>query len=68
MADQNEGLKAIQAMNGVPLQGRPISVNEARPRVPGGGGGGGFGGGPRSSGGPRGNGGGGGGYGQRNRW
>lgn len=67
MADQNEGLKAIQAMNGVPLQGRPISVNEARPRVPGGGGGGGFGGGPRSSGGPRGNGGGGG-YGQRNRW
>lgn len=69
MADNNEALKAIQGMNGVPLQGRPISVNEARPRVPGGAGGGGFGGGPRGNGGPRGgNGGGGGGYGQRNRW
>lgn len=68
MADNNEALKAIQAMNGVPLQGRPISVNEARPRTPGGGGGG-FGGGPRGGGAPRGNGGGGGGgYGQRNRW
>jgi RNA recognition motif-containing protein len=76
MADNNEALKAIQSMNGVPLQGRPISVNEARPRVPGGGGGGGFGG-PRGGGGggygggaPRGNGGGygGGGGGQRNRW
>jgi RNA recognition motif-containing protein len=66
MADQQEALKAIQAMNGQQIQGRPISVNEARPRVPGGaGGGGGFGGGPRSSG-PRGNGGGG--FGQRNRW
>jgi len=80
MADNNEALKAIQGMNGVPLQGRPISVNEARPRVPGGaGGGGGFGGGgggggPRGNGGPRGGGGGGygggggGGGGQRNRW
>ena len=73
MADNNEALKAIQSMNGVPLQGRPISVNEARPRVPGGGGGGGFGG-PRGGGGgaPRGNGGGGygggGGGGQRDRW
>ena len=67
MADNNEALKAIQGMNGVPLQGRPISVNEARPRTPGGGGGGGGFGGPRSGGGPRGNGGGGG-YGQRNRW
>ena len=74
MADNNEALKAIQSMNGVPLQGRPISVNEARPRVPGGGGGGGGFGGPRGGGGgaPRGNGGGGygggGGGGQRNRW
>jgi RNA recognition motif-containing protein len=74
MTDQNEGLKAIQGMNGAPLKGRPISVNEARPRVPGGaGGGGGFGGGPRGfGGGSRGNGGGsrgnGGGYGQRNSW
>jgi cold-inducible RNA-binding protein len=67
MADQNEALKAIQNMNGVPLQGRPISVNEARPRTPGGGGGGGGFGGPRGNGAPRGNGGGGG-YGQRNRW
>src|SRR4051794_7176581 len=61
MADNNEALKAIQGMNGVPLQGRPISVNEARPRVPGGaggGGGGGFGGGAGGGGGPRGNGGG----------
>src|SRR3954466_4660502 len=66
MADNNEALKAIQGMNGVPLQGRPISVNEARPRVPGGaGGGGGFGGGAgggfggggsRGNGGPRGGG------------
>lgn len=74
MADNNEALKAIQGMNGVPLQGRPISVNEARPRVPGGAGGGGFGGGaggPRGNGGPRGGGGyggGSGGGGQRNRW
>src|SRR4051812_30912090 len=70
MADNNEALKAIQGMNGVPLQGRPISVNEARPRVPGGaGGGGGFGGGGGGfgggggGGGPRGNGGSRGGYG-----
>ncbi len=74
MADQGEALKAIQGMNGVQIQGRPISVNEARPRTPGGGGmgGGGGGGGPRSSGGGSrggfGGGGGGGGGGQRNRW
>lgn len=73
MADQGEALKAIQAMNGQQIQGRPISVNEARPRVPGGAGGGGFGGGPRGGGGfgggsRGGNGGGGFGGGQRNRW
>ena len=67
MADNNEGLKAIQGMNGVEIQGRAISVNEARPRVPGGPGGGG-GGGPRGGGSRGGGGGGGGGYGQRNRW
>jgi RNA recognition motif-containing protein len=63
MADNNEALKAIQGMNGVEIQGRAISVNEARPRAPGGPGGGGprgGGGGSRS--------GGGGGFGQRNRW
>ncbi|MDQ3001900.1 MAG: RNA-binding protein, partial [Fibrobacterota bacterium] len=58
MADQGEALKAIQGMNGVQIQGRPISVNEARPRTPGGGGGGGggggFGGGGGGGGGPRG--------------
>jgi len=60
MADNNEGQKAIQGMNGVEIQGRAISVNEARPREAGGGGGGG---------GQRGGGGGGGfGGGQRNRW
>ncbi len=73
MADQAEGQKAIEGMNGVQIQGRPISVNEARPRVPGGGNGagGGGGGGPRgggSRGGFGGGGGGGGGGGPRNRW
>ena len=65
MADNNEALKAIQGLNGVEIQGRAISANEARPRAEGGGGGGG----PRG-GGSRGGfgGGGGGGGGQRNRW
>jgi cold-inducible RNA-binding protein len=68
MADPSEAQKAIEGMNGVQIQGRPISVNEARPRAPGGG----NGGGPRGGGGggSRGGfgGGGGGGGGQRNRW
>ena len=65
MADAGEAQKAIEGMNGVQIQGRPISVNEARPRAPGGG----NGGGPRGGGGSRGGGGGGGfGGGQRNRW
>ena len=73
MADQGEALKAIQGMNGVQIQGRPISVNEARPRTPGGGGGGGGGfGGGGGGGGSRGGGSrggfGGGGGGERNRW
>lgn len=53
---------AIEAMNGASLQGRTLTVNEARPREERGGGGGGYGGG---GGGRRGGGGGygGGGYG-----
>lgn len=71
MPDNAEAQKALEGMNGYQLQGRALSVNEARPRTPGGpGGGGGFGG-PRgggSRGGAGGGGGGGGGYGSRNRW
>ena len=57
---------AIEAMNGAQLDGRTLTVNEARPREGGGGGGGrgGYGGGGgRSGGGGGGYGGGGGGYG-----
>jgi RNA recognition motif-containing protein len=72
MPDNAEAQKALEGLNGYQLQGRAISVNEARPRTPGGGGGGGGGfGGPRGGGGggPRGGGGGGGGgFGSRNRW
>ena len=32
MADQAEGEKAIQALNGKELEGRELKVNEARPR------------------------------------
>ncbi len=71
MGSDDEAQSAIHGMNGQPLGGRSIVVNEARPmeaRPPrsgggfGGGGGGGFGGGGRSGGGGYG-GGGGGGYG-----
>jgi RNA recognition motif-containing protein len=60
MADSAAGQAAIDAMNGADVDGRKITVNEARPRAergprPGGGGGGGY----RSGGG---GGGGGGGY------
>src|SRR5256885_7831773 len=59
--------KATEALNGHPLNGRPLTVNEARERPMGGGGGGGGGRGPGGGGGlgrgPRGGGGGGGGYG-----
>ncbi len=60
MADDNQARAAIEAVNGQDIGGRPLKVNEAKPREQGGGGGGGggFGGG----GGRRG-GGGGGGYG-----
>jgi RNA recognition motif-containing protein len=68
MADDAEALKAIEALNGFQFKGRPLTVNEARPREDrggagggGGGYGGGGGGGRRSGGG--GYGGGGGGYG-----
>ncbi len=67
MADATEAQAAIAALNGKELQGRALTVNEARPRTEGGpggsrGGGGGFGG-PRRTGG----GGGGGGFGSGNR-
>ncbi|MDN6882202.1 RNA-binding protein [Variovorax sp. CAN2819] len=61
MGSDAEALAAIEAMNGHSLQGRALTVNEARPmeaRPPrtggggyGGGGGGGYGGGGRSGGG-----------------
>ena len=67
MATDAGAQKAIETLNGKELQGRAISVSEARERS-GGGGGGGFGGGGR--GGDRGGrgGGGGGGGGRKPRW
>jgi cold-inducible RNA-binding protein len=65
MASNEDGEKAIAALNGSQLGGRTLNVNEARPKVERGGGGGGGGGG-RDRGG-RGGGGHGGGGG-RNRW
>ena len=57
--ETDEGLQAaINALNGQEINGRPLTVNEARERTPRPGGGGG-----RSGGGGRGYGGGGGGYG-----
>jgi hypothetical protein len=64
MGSDAEALAAIEAMNGHSLQGRALTVNEARPmeaRPPRTGGGGGYGGGAGGGGG--GYGGGGGGYG-----
>lgn len=58
MSTPEEAEKAIQALHGAELDGRPLTVNVARPReerAPGGGGGGGY----------RGGGGGGGGGGER---
>jgi RNA recognition motif-containing protein len=81
MGTPAEAQKAIEAMNGANLDGRPLRVNEAEERPQrggGGGGGGGFGGGGHGGGGGgggdrrggRGGGGGGGGGGgdRRNRW
>src|SRR5262245_51551031 len=62
MSNDNEARAAIEALNGTELDGRTITVNEARPKANGGGGGGGRGGGYRGGGGGgRGGGGGGGG-------
>jgi RNA recognition motif-containing protein len=59
MSSDEEAQKAISALNGTQMDGRTLTVNEARPQEPrsGGGGRGGFGGGGgggRSSGGNRG--------------
>jgi RNA recognition motif-containing protein len=62
--ETDEGLQAaISALNGHEVNGRPLTVNEARERTPraGGGGGGGYGGGGGGGGGRGGYGGGGGG-------
>lgn len=67
MDTDHEAQAAIAALNGKEMDGRTLTVNEARPREDrggGGGGGGGYGGGGRSGGGRSGGGGGGrGGYG-----
>jgi RNA recognition motif-containing protein len=53
MADDNAARQAIAALHDKEHEGRPLTVNEARPREDrgGGGGGGGYGGGGRSGGG-----------------
>src|SRR3954451_814541 len=66
MANDDEPQAAIDALNGQPMGGRPLTVNEARPRDDrggGGGGGGAYGGGGGGGGGRGGYGGGG--YGDR---
>jgi RNA recognition motif-containing protein len=65
MATQEGATAAIEQFNGKDYQGRPLTVNEARPRAEGGGGGGrgGYGGGGGRGGGGGYGGGGGGGYG-----
>jgi cold-inducible RNA-binding protein len=40
MADESEGRAAIEALNGHEVDGRNLTVNEARPRAPRGSGGG----------------------------
>ncbi len=66
MTSESEAKTAIDALNGTQMDGRTLTVNEARPQEPrsGGGGGGGFGG----RGGGGGGGGGAGGGGRRDRW
>jgi RNA recognition motif-containing protein len=63
MANDDEAQTAIDALNGQPYGGRPLTVNEARPREDRGGSGGGGGGRGGYGGGRGGYGGGGGGYG-----
>lgn len=67
MGDDNAGQKAIAALNEKEVDGRALTVNEAKPREGGGGGGGGrgYGGGGGGGGGRGGYGGGGGGGGRR---
>jgi RNA recognition motif-containing protein len=53
MPGKNEGQAAMESLNGKPLKGRNLTVNEARPKTDsrrGGGGGGGGRGGPRGGG------------------
>jgi len=57
MSSPEEAQRAIDALNGQPVEGRNLTVNVARPKEESGGGGGGFGG-PRRSGGGGGGGGG----------
>jgi len=45
MDDDAQAQKAIDALNGSPYRGRPLTVNEAKPREDRGGSGGGYGGG-----------------------
>ncbi len=61
MSNDAEAQAAIAALNGKEVEGRSLTVNEARPRPEGGGGRGGFGGGRGGGGGGRGGYGGGGG-------
>lgn len=68
MADENSAQEAINGLNEQEVDGRPLTVNEAKPREDrgGGGGGGGYGrGGRGGGGGGGGRSGGGGGYGRR---
>src|SRR5687768_8973363 len=69
MDNDTEAQAAIAALNGTEVDGRTLTVNEAKPKPAGGGGRGGFGGGGGGGGGGyRGGGGGGGGGGRRDRW
>ncbi|WP_422930406.1 RNA recognition motif domain-containing protein [Singulisphaera sp. PoT] len=63
MANDDEANTAIENLNGSPFGGRPLTVNEARPREERSGGGGGYGGGGGGRGGYGGGGGSRGGYG-----
>jgi RNA recognition motif-containing protein len=67
MGSEDQARKAIEAMNGAMLDGRPLKVNEAQERTGGGGGGGGGGRGFGGGGGGGYGGGGGGGGGGRGR-
>jgi RNA recognition motif-containing protein len=67
MGSDAEAQAAITALNGTEVEGRALTVNEARPKPEGGGGRGGYGGGG-GGGGRGGRGGGGGGYGGRGRY